>query len=102
MESKSIVVPSTLVSKDGIATYSLKLPNLHNCDVSLKLNNDCSSSVFLDHPKEGELMVQELWTNSKYKIYFDLNSNGELVAILPENFDAYIDENGYLIVQIND
>lgn len=102
MENKSIIVPSTLVSRNGVATYSLKMPNFYECDVSLKLNNDCSSSVFLDHPAEGDLIVQELWTNSKYKIYFDLNANGELIAILPEGFDAYIDENGYLIVHTED
>ena len=102
MESKSIVLPSTLVSKNGHATYSLKMPNFYECDVSLKLNTECLDSVFMQNPSEGDLMVQELWVNDKYKIYFDLNSDGELIAILPEGFDAFIDENGNLIVHTED
>ena len=43
-------------------------------------------------------MLQEFWDSVEKKIYFDVNEKGELVAVFPEGYDGFIDENGDLIL----
>ena len=54
--------------------------------------------MYLDRPQDGSLMLQEFWDSVEKKIYFDVNEKGELVAVFPEGYDGFIDENGDLIL----
>lgn len=101
METKKIILPVEFITnQDGKASYRIKVPDKEGFMMSLHLNLDYESSVFLDRPKEGHLMVQEFWGNDKDRIYLEVDKNGHLLAVLPDGYDAFIDENGdFMLVQ---
>lgn len=73
-------------------------PLFKDMDVRLHVNVEKEDSVYLDRPQDGSLMLQEFWDSVEKKIYFDVNEKGELVAVFPEGYDGFIDENGDLIL----
>ena len=73
-------------------------PLFKDMDVRLHVNVEKENSVYLDRPQDGSLMLQEFWDSVEKKIYFDVNEKGELVAVFPEGYDGFIDENGDLIL----
>ena len=73
-------------------------PLFKDMDVRLHVNVEKYNSVYLDRPQDGSLMLQEFWDSIEKKIYFDVNEKGELVAVFPEGYDGFIDENGDLIL----
>ena len=99
METKKIILPSQFISKpSGRGTYKVMPPLFKDMDVRLHVNVEKENSVYLDRPQDGSLMLQEFWDSVEKKIYFDVNEKGELVAVFPEGYDGFIDENGDLIL----
>ena len=99
METKKIILPSQFISKpSGRGTYKVTPPLFKDMDVRLHVNVEKENSVYLDRPQDGSLMLQEFWDSVEKKIYFDVNEKGELVAVFPEGYDGFIDENGDLIL----
>ena len=99
METKKIILPSQFISKpSGRGTYKVMPPFFKDMDVRLHVNVEKENSVYLDRPQDGSLMLQEFWDSVEKKIYFDVNEKGELVAVFPEGYDGFIDENGDLIL----
>ena len=98
METKKVVLPSQLITTITGASYKIEPFDFKNVGVRLHIVQGDETSTFYDRPKEGSLMLQEFWDEVKSKIYFEINERGELIAIFPEGFDGFIDENGDLIL----
>ena len=98
-QTKKVTLPSSFISNtDQTGVLKINVPNLGVVDIRFGLNVGEHPSVFFDRPESGDLMLQEFWENIGDKIYFDVNSQGELIAIFPEGMDGYIDGNGDLII----
>lgn len=102
METKKVVLPSVFVSKPGSptggASYGIYPSNFEGLDVRTHLGTEKEDSVYLDRPQEGSAMLQEFWDEVKKKIYFDVNTEGKLIAIFPEGFDGFLNNDGELIL----
>lgn len=99
MESKKVILPvEYITTKDGSGQFKAVPVEQNGTKVSIHLGSGDENSVFLDRPLEGHLMMQEFWTNENQKIYFEIDSNGHLLAILPEGYDAFVNEDGHLIL----
>lgn len=104
MEAKTMILPVHLVSKDGRASHKIQTPNFWESGIDLRfyLCNDGDDTVFYNQEGiEGCLLFQEYWIG-KEKFYFDVNEDGELIAICPEGWDVMISPDGELIVYPED
>ena len=99
METVKAILPSEFISGiDGRASLKIRVPEFDGTYLSLHLGTDKETSVYLDRPEEGSLMMQEFWENVENKIYFDISPQGDLIAIFPDGYDGFINENGELVV----
>lgn len=99
MESKRVILPSEYVTKqNGKGTYKVSLPGENGTSLSFHVNVENESSVFLDRPQEGHLMMQEFWEKESQKVYCEVDSNGHLLVILPEGYDAFVNDEGHFIL----
>lgn len=102
MGVKKITLPVEYVTqKSGnISVAKICTPDLDGNRISLHITQVGENSVFLERPEEGHLVVQEFLTDESKKIYFEVDSRGHLLLILPnDNFDAEIDSNGHLLLK---
>ena len=99
METVKAILPSEFISGiDGRASLKIRVPEFDGTYLSLHLGTDKETSVYLDRPEEGSLMMQEFWENVDSKIYLDISPQGDLIAIFPDGYDGFINENGELVV----
>lgn len=99
METVKAILPSEFISGvDGRASLKIRVPDFDGTHLSFHLGTDKDSSVYLDRPEEGSLMMQEFWEDVAKKIYFDVSPQGDLIAVFPDGYDGFINENGELII----
>ena len=99
METVKAILPSEFISGvNGRASLKIRVPEFDGTYLSLHLGTDKETSVYLDRPEEGFLMMQEFWENVDSKIYLDISPQGDLIAIFPDGYDGFINENGELVV----
>lgn len=106
METKKVKLPTTF-AYDGEKkhfTLNVGVPNGRVVDIRFCLvNTDHPSDgafAFLSNPEDGSLLVQEYWEKENERVFFGINSEGELEAILPEGWDMEVDEEGNLLLSI--
>lgn len=102
METRKIILPCQLISYDESSTFKIKPSNFEKVDIAFHICLDSEKSVFYDNNVEGCLMLQEFWLEELNKIYFGINSKGELIAVFPPGYDGEINENGELIIAKED
>jgi len=98
METKKVTMPCQLIAKGNNTIFKLQPTKFEKVDVAFHVCTDAEQSVFYDRGTEGCLMVQEMWIDELHKIYFGINTKGELIAVFPKGYDGEINENGELIV----
>ena len=99
METKKAILPSELISgTNGRASLKVRVPDFDGSFLSLHLGSEKETSVFLDRPQEGSLMLQEFWEDASKKIYLDISPQGDLIAVFPDGYDGFINEQGELII----
>lgn len=100
METRNMTLPVFLETKKDRASYKIQVPNFFESgiDIRFSMHIEESDSVFyIQDLLEGALLFQEYWIG-KDKFYFDMNEDGELIAICPEGWDVMIGPEGDLIV----
>lgn len=104
MEAKIMTLPVYLTSSNGKASHKIQVPNFFESGIDLRFHLCVGedSSVFYNLGNiDACLLLQEYWIG-KEKFYFDMNEDGELIAICPEGWDVMLSPDGELIVYPED
>lgn len=85
-------------AQQGKVRLRMSACNFDKLDIRFLIANHGERSAYLHPCKEGDLIFQEFWKSINEKIFFDINVNGELIAIFPKGYDGFINEQGKLVI----
>lgn len=101
METKKVILPTSLITtkSPGNLQMVVGVSSIEGLDIQLHLVDEVvEDTVYLERPNCGDLVMQEFWDSVSKKVFFDINTSGELIAIFPNGFDGFINEQGELII----